>query len=131
MPISVRFEDDNHLVIWEFEGKWTWNDYYSKRDAVNQKIEETEHPVDMIVDISKGSVLPQNVLSHTGSAVRKAPQNIGIIVIIGPNLVLRTFFQFFKRMYGIFQPDQEKNLHMVATLEEAHTILRQKLPKNE
>jgi len=125
MPISVRFEDDNHLVIWTFEGRWIWDDYYSQRDTINQKIEQIPHLVNMIVDITNGSLLPQNVLSHTGTAVRKAPHNLGIIVIVGPNLALRTFFQFFKRMYGMFQPNQEKNLHMVATLEEAHAILRQ------
>lgn len=129
MPISVRFEDDNHIVVWEFDGKWTWEDYYSQRDTVNDKIQATPHTVDMIVDMTNGSLLPQSVLTHAGNAVRKSPTNIGIIVIVGPSNFLRTFFNFFKRMYGIFQPAQEKNLHMVGTLDEAYAILRQ--PKHE
>lgn len=125
MPISVRFEDDDHIVVWEFVGKWTWEDYYDQRDDVNNKIEATPHTVDMIVDMTNGSLLPQSVLTHAGSAARKAPTNIGKIIIVGPSAFLRTFFNFFKRMYGIFQPQQEKNLHMVGTLDEAYAILRQ------
>ncbi|MDX2075554.1 MAG: hypothetical protein SFZ02_03930 [bacterium] len=126
MPISVRYEDDNHIVVWVFEGRWTWEDYYSLRDTVNDTIEALPHTIDMIVDISNGSILPKSVLSHANSAARKAPENIDMIVIVGPSAFLRTFFQFFKRMYGFFQPHKEKNLHMVATLEEAYAILGQK-----
>jgi hypothetical protein len=130
MPISVRFEEDNHIVVWVFEGKWTWADYYSQRDSVNDTIEAMDFSVDMIVDMTNGSILPQSVLTHAGSAARKAPQNLGMIVIVGPSAFLRTFFQFFKRMYGLFQPQQEKNLHMVATLDEAYIILREKTNEN-
>ncbi len=130
MPVSAHFEEDNHIVVWVFDGKWTWSDYYAIRNAVNDKIEAMDFTVDMIVDLSNGSLLPQNVLTHAGSAARKAPQNLGMIVIVGPGAFLRTFFQFFKRTYGIFQPQQEKNLHMVATLDEAYAILQQKTNEN-
>jgi hypothetical protein len=126
MPISVRYEEDNHIVVWVFEGRWTWEDYYAQRDTVNDHIEALNHPIDMIVDMSNGSILPQSVLTHANSAARKAPENISIIVIVGPSAFLRTFFQFFKRMYGFFQPNKDKNLHMVATIEEAYKILHQK-----
>lgn len=126
MPIYVKFENTDYLVVWTFEGKWAWEDYYSQRDAVNAKIESSLHRVDMIVDMTNGSMLPQNVLSHAGSAVRKAPNNIGTIIIVGPSAFLRTFFSFFKRMYGMLNPQQEQHLHMVATLGEAHEILNKK-----
>jgi hypothetical protein len=77
----------------------------------------------MIVDMTSGSILPQNVLSHAGAAARKAPSNIGTIIIVGPSTFLRTFFSFFKRMYGMLNPQQEQHLHMVATLGEAYDIL--------
>lgn len=128
MPVTIRHEDENRLVIWEFQGNWTWEDYYRHRDEVNTFIEKADHEVNMIIDMTRSNLLPKNLMSHASSASRHAPDNIGKTVFVGANAVLRTFFNMFKQVSGIVNPKQEMEYYMVPTLEKAYAIVR---PKSE
>lgn len=125
MPVSVRFEADNHLVIWTFTGSWTWEDYYSNRDQVNQTITATEHAVNMIIDMTGSQLLPKNLMTHAGSAARRAPNNIGKTIFVGNNAILRVFFNMFSQLYGVMQAGKQMETHMVSSLEEAYQLLRE------
>lgn len=124
MPVSTRYENDDHLVVWEFQGNWTWEEYYEKRQTVNAFIGAAPHVVDMIIDMSHSKILPSNLLTHGGSAARNAPTNIGKTVFVGQNALLRTFFRIFSQLYGVVQSDKDLNYLMVATLEEAYDLLK-------
>lgn len=124
MPVSIRYEDNNRLVVWVFEGSWTWEEYYAERDAVNTAIEAAGHPVDMIIDMTRSHLLPKNLMTHAGSAARNAPPNIHRTIFVGSNAILRAFFKMFSQLYGLLQSGKELNFQMVATLDEAYAILR-------
>lgn len=125
MPISVRWEADHHIVIWEFEGAWTWEEYYEQRGSTNEAIRKRAHTVDMIVDMTRSQLLPKNLMTHASSAARQSPTNIGKTIFVGSNALLRAFFKMFSQIYGVFEPTKADNTHMVATLDEAYAILRQ------
>lgn len=124
MPILTRWEEDNRIVIWEFQGSWTWDDYYNQRGAVNDAIREKAHDVHMIIDMSASSLLPKNPLTHGTSAMRQAPINIGTTVYVGSNTILRTFFKMFKQIYSAAQPSKKLQIHMVTTLDEAYALIK-------
>lgn len=124
MPIATRWEDDNRIVIWEFQGEWTWDEYYNQRGAVNDTIRDRGHIVHMIIDMTDSSLLPKNPLTHATSAMRKAPTNIGTTVYVGSNTILRTFFKMFSQVYGAVLPSKKLDMHMVATLDEAYVLIR-------
>lgn len=124
MPISTRWEDDNRIVIWEFQGVWTWDEYYNQRGAVNDAIRERDHIVHMIIDMTNSNLLPKNPLTHGTSAMRQAPTNIGTTVYVGSNTVLRAFFKMFSQIYGAVRSSKKLDMHMVATLDEAHALIK-------
>ncbi len=123
MAVHIRYENDNHLVVWIFEGKWTWDEYYQHRSEVNARIAQTEGRVDMIIDMTKGDLLPQNLMAHAGQAALKSPPNMGKIIFVGSNRILHAFFNVFRRLYDAVQSDKETDLIMVRTIDEAYTIL--------
>lgn len=126
MAVSIRYEEEGRIVVWVFEGSWTWEEYYEKRDAVNAAVRASAHQVDMIIDMTKSKLLPKNLMSHARSAVRVAPPNIGKTVFVGSNAILHAFFKVFNRLYGVVQPNKEISYFMVTTLDEAYAILRRK-----
>lgn len=123
MPVAIRFEDENRLVIWEFSGNWTWNEYYEQRNAVNATIEASPHIVNMIIDLTNSNILPTNVLSNARSATRTIPTNLGKTIFVGTNALLRSFFNMFKQVSGAVSR-KAGNYHMVATLDEAYALLK-------
>jgi len=124
MPVSIRQENEGRIVVWVFEGSWTWEEYYEKRTAVNEAIEATPHPVDMIIDMSNSQLLPKNLMTHAGSAARNAPDNLRKTVFVGSNMILRTFFKMFSQLYGVLKSGKELDFMMVASLDEAYAALR-------
>lgn len=123
MPVSIRFENDNHIVVWEFEGTWTWEEYYDRRREANAVIELCNHPVDMIVDMTRSRILPQNAMSHAGKAVQMAPTNLRKTIFVGSNQFFRIFFRMFTQLYGALRPGGEMNYVMVATVAEAYASI--------
>jgi hypothetical protein len=124
MPVNIHYDTENRIVIWEFIGSWTWEEYYAERGAVNTGIEAAGHRVDMIIDMTKSRLLPKNLMTHAGSASRNAPENIGKTVFVGSNAILRAFFQMFSKLYGTLQSDKNLDFYMVTTRDEAYALLR-------
>jgi hypothetical protein len=131
MPVTIHYDIEHRIVIWEFEGAWTWEEYYAERDAVNTGVEAAAHRVDMIIDMTRSYLLPPNLMSHAGSAARNAPENIGKTVFVGSNAIVRAFFQMFSKLYGAFQTGKDLNFHMVITRDEAYAVLRPTSTKPE
>lgn len=123
MPVRIYYEEAKHLVIWEFEGAWTWEEYYDNRRLVNATLESVEHSVDMIINMTHSQLLPQNLMTHAGSAARNAPENIGKTIFVGSNAILRAFFRVFNQLYGVLASGRKLDFYMVATLEEAYALL--------
>jgi hypothetical protein len=124
MPVSVYYENDDQVVIWQFEGNWTWEEYYTQRNVVNQHIANSPHTVDMIIDMTRSKLLPSNLLTHAGSAARNAPANIGKTIFVGENAILKAFFAIFNQLYGVVQSGKDLNFQMVSTRDEAYTLLK-------
>lgn len=123
MPVSIRFERDNHIVIWVFEGAWIWEEYYDRRHEANAVIELCDHPVDMIVDMTRSRFLPQNAMSHAGKSVQMAPSNLRKTIFVGSNQFFRIFFRMFTQLYGALRQGEEMSYVMVATIDEAYAII--------
>lgn len=126
MPVSIRFEENNHIVVWVFEGAWKWEEYYEIRGTVNTTIASFDHPVDMIIDMTRSQLLPQNLMTHAGGAARSAPTNINMTIFVGSNAMLRAFFKMFSRLYTTIRPGKIQDIHIVPKLEDAYAILQQR-----
>jgi hypothetical protein len=124
MPVSTRWDNDQkNIMLWVFEGRWTWNDYYECRDDVNADIAAMTHTVHIIVDMRTSNTLPNSVITHGHSAVSQPPRNLGLTVIVGVNPVLRAFYGMFSRLYTSLLVQKRVEMHMVRTIEEAYALI--------
>ena len=83
MPVHVTWGNDaKTFVIFAFEGNWTWEDYYQGRKRGIELGNEVPHVVNLIVDYSKSSMFPRNMLSHFGSSIDHNPKDFDICVIV-------------------------------------------------
>jgi hypothetical protein len=127
MPVSVKWDnDDKTIICWVFEGNWTWEEYYDQRNAANAEIASAGHRVDMIVDMRTSKILPSGAMTHGKNAIASTPPNLGITVFVGLNTVLRVFYNMFSSLYGRLLSDKQLDTVIVATLDEAYTIIQQR-----
>ncbi|HLU09135.1 MAG TPA: hypothetical protein VK003_05675 [Oceanobacillus sp.] len=83
MPVSVEWgNEEKTFVIFTFEGNWTWEEYYQGRKRGIELGNEVPHVVNLIVDYSKSSMFPSNMLSHFGSSIDHNPKDFDICVIV-------------------------------------------------
>lgn len=125
MPVSVQWADDEKsIMLWVFEGHWTWDDYYGIRDAANKQVSEVGYEVDLIIDMSGSSALPSGVLTHARSAFSASPSNIGFTVFVGLSPVLRSFYTMFSKLYHWMLSQKKLEMVMVATRDEAYEFIK-------
>src|SRR5690606_11312509 len=119
MPVSARWTDESQtIMLWEFEGKWTWDDYYLIRNETNAQISALDYDVDLIIDMRNSTALPQGVFTHGRNAFSASPKNIGQTVFVGLNPVLRSFYAMFNKLYTVLLSEKDFDTMLVATLEE-------------
>jgi hypothetical protein len=116
MSVRVTWLDSSHTVIVrEFEGAWTWDEYYASQQQVSEMLLSVRYNVHQIFDFTRSSALPSNTLSHLRSSGRGMPTNRGRSVIV-------TQSNFYKHMYNLFDhlfPGVTQRVVLVSTIEEA------------
>jgi hypothetical protein len=116
MSVRVTWLDSSHTVIVrEFEGAWTWDEYYTSQKQVSEMLLSVKHNVHQIFDFTKSSALPSNTLSHLRGSGRGMPTNRGRSVIVTQSNFYKHMYQLFDRLF----PGVTQRVVLVATLEEA------------
>jgi hypothetical protein len=83
MPIRVYWGSEaKTFVIFEFIGKWTWDEYYEGRSTGIKLGNEVPYVVNLIVDYSQSGFFPSNMLSHFGSSIDRNPKEFDVAVIV-------------------------------------------------
>ena len=128
MPISTRWYDDNHKVIFQlFEGNWTWADLSREQERMRIMAESVPYKVILFSDMSQTSFMPQgNVLSQGRAAFAKLPNNIAQIVIAIQSRMIEVFTNIAIDMV----PSWRKRVKFVKTVEEAQKVVAEALATN-
>ena len=83
MPVHVSWGNDaKTYVVFEFDGDWTWEEYYKGRKKGIEFADQVPHVVNLIVDYTNSSMFPRNMLSHFGSSMDHNPKEFDIAVIV-------------------------------------------------
>lgn len=118
MPIQVNWGNEaKTVVVFEFLGDWTWDEYYQGRKRGIALGNEVPHVVNLIVDYSQSSMFPRNMLSHFGSSMDHNPKEFDLAVIV-------TESAFAIAMLNVLSKLRKKGKFRVAkTRAQAETIL--------
>jgi hypothetical protein len=124
MAIEVRWDDDSCRIIrWTFPKQWAWDEFYGALQVSRALVREKRHIVDVIVDMSQSVYLPRNVLTQSQVTMQTASLNIGIIVVIGFNPLLRAAFNSFQRIYRATLNHSAREMHIVNLEYKAYEII--------
>lgn len=116
MTIRVSWLDDSRTVILrEFEGKWTWDEFYRSQSEASAMLASVEHRVHQIFDFSQAQSLPPNTLTHLRNAGRNMPANRGKSVVVTQNV----FYQQMYRILNMVFPAVTRRVVLVETREAA------------
>ena len=119
MPIDVRWYDDEETIVcYEFTGRWTLEELYTAIDRAHELGASRDYTVDMIVDLLGSQRTPRNVLSIVSYASRKKLLNIGAVVLLTRDRVIRSVAGVVIRLTPL-----RGEYKFAATLEEALDII--------
>lgn len=94
--IKVSWDNEAKTILrYDFQGRWTWEDFYAASAQAFAMTHSVQHRVDAISHFHHGSVLPANAMFHFRHAMVSAPANRGMNVIVGANAVVRTLIKMF------------------------------------
>lgn len=123
MAISVGWANEAHeTILVKYERLWTWPDFAAAKVEIDNLLNSVNHKVDIISDSHKSGGLPHgNALSTLANSFQSAPDNIGMVVVVGAN-------PFFKSLLQILQTVSmnraAKNIRFSKSLEDAQKILQ-------
>lgn len=119
MAVRVHWENEEHtLVRYEFEGIWTWTEYYQARAMVAQIEAASGRGADVILHMHEFQ-LPSNVIEQGRQLADKIHPQTMTIAIVGATLVYRLIGRAFGRLF----PRQAGVFIYVDTLEEARLMI--------
>ncbi len=105
-------------TVFEFVGKWTWDEYYQARSEGIEMVKSVPHTVNLIVDYTQSSFFPNNMLSNFGSSLDKVPKSFDLAIIVTQsNFVLALANMIAKLPFG-----KGVKFKVVKTMDEAHAI---------
>jgi hypothetical protein len=100
MPINVKWDnpDTKTVVHYEFAGKWTWMEYHAAIAQGYEMVKDIPYTVNMILDFSKGDLLPANALSHFKSSMKQPPREFDHAVVVTRSRFLESMVRIFNRV---------------------------------
>jgi hypothetical protein len=125
MSVQVHWDNTDKTVIrYDFEGKWTWDEFYAAFEQARSMIAGIPHVVDFICVIQQvsGFFMPLNLLFHIRKIYTDVPSNVGITILAGPPSELIAIYSMIKRAY----PMIAVRYAVAPTLEQARIVLRQR-----
>lgn len=100
MPVNVEWANDEQtIVLYTIEGKWTWNDFYPEYDKAITMEKAQPHRVDVVLDMRENKSVPPNALTHIKGITDRQPDNIGLSVLVTSNMFIYKLFEIAVKFY--------------------------------
>ena len=126
MGVHVSWIDDSKTAILrQFEGVWTWDEFYASQNEASAMLNSVKHEVKQIFDFSLAHSIPPNALSHLGTSANNMPDNRGISIVVTQS----GFYLHMYRILGIVLPNITRRVVVVKTLKEALELIANQTSK--
>ncbi len=120
MPLNVSWGNEEHTyTIFEFVGKWTWEEYHNAVKEGYELTKDIPHMVNILLDISKSNLFPSNMLSHFGSSMQHPPREFDLAVVVSQSGFVNAIAGIIDSLYG----KKGAKFKVVKTLEEGRALL--------
>ena len=128
MPITVQWFDAEHTLIKvDYEGRWTWDEFFAAADDGRALAKSVNHRVDYILDMRNG-VIPRSgsTLTNSRTVMAKRAPNSGIFVTLTTPFV-KTMLNVFKN----FDREHGSIMYAAGTPEEAIALISKHRQKDK
>lgn len=101
--IHVQWDNDEQtIVVFTFDGAWTWQDFRDACDESRRLHDQVSHIVVSIFDLREANDLPTNFFSHVRYAldVTDPPNRTQTQFVVGAGFLIRSLGEVFYRLYG-------------------------------
>ena len=128
MPISTRWYDDEHRVIYQqFEGNWTWDELGHEQIQIATFAKSVPYNLVLFTDMRETNIMPKgNVLAQGKTSVARVPENVSHIVIV----IQSRLIEVFAGLVFDMMPAWRNRVRFVKTLEEGQQIVAEAVAKN-
>ena len=129
MGIKVTWYDDDKTILhWQYEEKWTWDEFVDANVAARRMIISVPHTVDSIVELGS-KLLPEGAFSRGKQQADLTPENHGITVVVTQNSAVRIILSVLQTITSIGKKGPA--YAAVSTLEDAFELIEKlRMPKN-
>lgn len=108
MPLQAAWstEHDN-VVVLEFQGDWTWDDFYKMSDQARNLISTRTTPVHILYDLRSSTARVKSPVLHLRHFAAHLPPNAreGVHVYVGATTFWKACITAFSRVYPTLAPD--------------------------
>jgi hypothetical protein len=134
MGVKVVWDNDEQTILRvEFAGLWTWDDFCVVANHGLDLIQQADHRIGLIACYHQGDTMLPTGLFRRDCRGRCLKKNLDVLLqavvavaVVGRSPGVEMMIASFCRIYQQIRPD----VFEVASIEDAHTLLYQKLNGN-
>jgi hypothetical protein len=119
MGVTVDWYDERQtIVLYKFVGKWGWEEFHQCWNWVNDQMNQTAHPVSVLMDLSASNHVPADALVHMRSVSQQVNKHYsGATAFVGTGALGKVYYSLMSRLSP--QMVEKFRLFFVDTIEEA------------
>lgn len=122
MAVQVAWHNDKKsILVYTYTGSWNIDEFYITYNEGNVMMDEVDHPVHAIFDVSHSGPLPSGFISTLRSITSKPHGNLKHMFIAGANPFVQTFVNVFTKV--IPPTSKGHQTFFVSTIDDAVTQL--------
>jgi hypothetical protein len=120
MPIETQWEDTQHKIVrLDYIGKWEWSEFFEAQTQIQSMMREVSHRVDILANMQTGTMPTTGAsLANAKNAMKKLPENRGIMVIV-TNMLVGKLVDVFKQ----FDQEYSKKIYTASSTEQALQVI--------
>lgn len=100
MGIAVVWDDDEKTIIrWDFDEKWTWDDFHEAFRISMDMGENLTYRVDVIPNATQSPHMPVGALAEFKRLDSQLPDIVKLIVVAGTSAFTRSMIELFGKIY--------------------------------
>jgi len=120
--IKVTWDNPEQTIIrWDFSGGWSWKDFVEAHEITEWMIRPLNHYVHIMGNLNKHTILPQDMLLQYQNKLENTPPNMGLMVLVGANALVKNAIYVFTTLFGSRSPGAQ--LVTAESPEEARKII--------
>jgi len=120
MGVSICWDDEEQTIVrYDFEGRWTWEEFYPAYEQAIAMEKSVPHRIDVILDMLNSYNIPLNAITHVRSISKKQPENLGLSVFVTTSAVVLSLY----RVGMQFDAGLSRYFAAASTLEEAYQLI--------